>query len=298
MIYMSIKGVIIKGVGGLYTVKTARSLIACSPRGVFRKTGQTLLAGDYVEIVKIDDEVNRDDSYRIENVLPRKNQLLRPPVANVDQLVIVASICEPNFNPQLVDIMTVLAEYNDMEPIVVITKTDLMTAQKWREVYESAGFKCICTDNVHENIVELERILNGKISAFSGNSGVGKTTLLNALAPGLNEKTGEISDKLGRGRHTTRVSEIFDIGDDTYIIDTPGFSSVDINVVQPMECAELQHCFPDFEEYIFNCKFNNCVHVGEIGCAVKAAVEAGKIAESRYGSYLNFYKSLNERVLW
>ena len=290
---MLIKGQIIKGVGGLYTVASENETVKCKAKGKFRKEKITPLVGDYVTV-----SVNGSDDSVIETIEPRKNKLVRPPVANIDKLFIVISVAKPLPNTAIIDKMTVLAEKNNIKPVIVITKTDLMDAESLKEIYESTGYKvytfsdvdCCSTD-------EIIKELDGCLCAFTGNSGVGKTTLINALSNGLNLETGEISDKLGRGRHTTRQAEIFSIGNG-FVIDTAGFSSIDFVNDNVILAEDLQYYFNEFSDYVNQCKFTGCSHTGDKGCKICEMVETGVISTSRYESYCLMYNELKNIKKW
>ncbi|MBR2716021.1 MAG: ribosome small subunit-dependent GTPase A [Ruminococcus sp.] len=291
---MSIVGIIIKITGGFYYVESGEKTYECKARGVFRKKGFTPLVGDIVTI-----DVPDDDSFSsIVSIKERKNSLIRPALANLDLLVIVSSVVEPNVNTYIIDKMISAAVNKDIEPIVVFSKTDLKSCDEYVDIYNKAGIKTVEYSSVNKNGLEqIKSYLNGKISAFAGNSGVGKSTLLNALFPDLELKTGEISDKLGRGRHTTRTVELFKCFGG-YVADTPGFSTVDLDRYELIKKDELQYCFPEFSEYIGECKFTSCAHVCEKGCAVIDAVERGIIHKSRHDSYVRMYNEVKDIKDW
>ena len=287
-------GIIIKITGGFYYVEVDDTVFECKARGVFRKRGCTPLVGDYVTI-----DVPENDGYAsISTIKERKNSLVRPALANLDVLVIVSSVVEPTVNTYIIDKMISAAVDKDIEPVVVFSKTDLQDCTEYLEIYRKAGIKAIEYSSVTKNGVdEIEKVLSGKVSAFSGNSGVGKSTLLNALFPHLELKTGEISDKLGRGRHTTRTVELFKCFGG-YVADTPGFSTVDLDRYEIIRKENLQYCFPEFSDYIGECKFTSCAHICEKGCAVIAAVEEGKISKSRHESYIRMYNEVKDIKDW
>lgn len=277
---MKSDGIIIKGIGGFYYVETSEGIFECKARGVFRKSGTKPLAGDRVQI-----SINDNAENTIEKIYDRKNSLDRPPVANVDKLFIVSSVCEPKPVLLIIDRLTALAVINNIEPIVVFTKTDLDDASRYVEIYKKAGIKAFAVSCVNRDGVEaIKNELKGCISAFCGNTGVGKSSLLNAIDDSLSLKTGEISDKLGRGRHTTRHSEMIKI-EDGYVADTPGFSSFDIEENEIILKDDLPYAFKEFEEYIGQCKFTSCLHVKDKGCRILQAVEDGDIPVSRHESY-------------
>ena len=290
---MLLKGQIIKGVGGLYTVKTANDTVLCKAKGKFRKERITPRVGDYVTV-----SVNGNNDNVIEEIEQRKNKLVRPPVANIDKLIIVISVTKPLPNTAVIDKMTVLAEKNNISPVIVITKTDLMDAQELKEIYSRTGYNVYTFSDVDNcNTDEIIKEFDNCLCAFTGNSGVGKTTLINALSGGLNLETGEISDKLGRGRHTTRQAEIFEIGNGL-VIDTAGFSSIDFVDDNKILAEDLQYYFNEFSEYINQCRFTGCSHMGDKGCKVCEMVENGIISPSRYESYKLMYNELKNIKKW
>ena len=290
---MAIDGVILKGIGGFYYVKTDEGVFECKAKGKFRKEKISPLAGDKVSITVRDDEENT-----IDEIYERKNFLIRPPVANIDKLFIVVSATKPKPNTVIIDKMTILAEKNDITPVIIITKTDLACAEELKEIYKSTGY------NVYsfsiEDFSELDAIkaeLKGSLCAFTGNSGVGKSTLINALSGDLELETGEISDKLGRGRHTTRQAEIFPVGEGL-VIDTAGFSSIDFTTDNRIYSDELQYYFNEFAEHINDCRFNGCRHMGDKGCKVCELVENGVISRSRHDSYKTIYEEIKVNKKW
>ncbi len=287
-------GKIIKGIGGFYYVDTGNEIYECKARGNFRKQGISPLVGDNVEI-----SVNDNAENTINTIYPRKNELIRPPLANLDQLFIVSSLVEPKINTVIIDNLTAIAEYKKIEPIIVITKTDLdASAEKYRQIYESAGFNVvICNNTTGEGSEEIRKLLNNKCSAFTGNTGVGKSTLLNNIFPDLELKTGEISKKLGRGKHTTRHCELFKT-DNGYIADTPGFSSLEFKQIEKILKDDLPYCFREFEEYIGYCKFSTCTHTNDKGCAIIDAVNDGKISKTRHESYISMYNEVKNIKEW
>ncbi|MDL2325434.1 ribosome small subunit-dependent GTPase A [Ruminococcaceae bacterium OttesenSCG-928-A16] len=282
-------GVIYKGIGGFYYVKTADGqMVECKPRGIFRKTGQKPVAGDKVALVEEAGTITMDE------ILPRRNVFVRPPIANVDQFVVVASTVEPTPSFLVIDKLTAVALDNDAQPLLVVTKTDLATAQPFVDAYGKSGIDLLAVNaETGEGLAELHQHLAGKLSVLCGNSGVGKSTLLNALLPQLSRETAEISQKLGRGRHTTREVEIFDLPSGQ-IADTPGFASLDLQRAAPIVKENLQFAFPEIEKRMQNCKFTGCAHIAEQGCAVRQAAFAGEISESRYNSYVTLYQEAKE----
>lgn len=289
-----IKGKIVKGIGGFYYVDCDNEIIECKARGSFRKQGMTPLVGDDVEISVFDNSENA-----IEKILPRKNELIRPPLANLDTLFIVASIVDPKINTLILDNLIAVAEYKHIEPIIVFTKIDLdASARDYKNIYDKAGFKTILCDNTNGlGADEIRAMLNGKCSAFTGNTGVGKSSLLNNIFPELNLATGETSKKLGRGKHTTRHCELFKV-DGGYIADTPGFSSLDFQRCEKIMKDDLPYCFREFDEYLPYCKFSTCTHTCDKGCTVVEAVEQGKISTSRHNSYVSMYNEVKDVKQW
>ena len=288
------EGLILKGIGGFYYVETAEGVLECKARGSFRKENRTPLAGDRVTVTKTADGVGV-----VDEILPRRNCLVRPPIANVDQLAIVASVAEPKPNVLLLDKLIAVAENNDIEPLVVITKSDLEDTASLEAIYRKAGFPAFVVTNTDGGTAAaLTEHLTGKITAFTGNSGVGKSSLLNVIDPTLSRETGEISKKLGRGRHTTRSVTLFPLSGGGYLADTPGFSALDMERTQPIDKDALFDCFREFAPYFGNCRFTGCSHVHEPDCAIRTAVEQGEIAASRYESYTAMYEEAKLRKPW
>lgn len=289
-----LNGIITKITGGFYYVEADTCLYECKARGIFRKRGCTPLVGDYVTI-----DVPEGDGYcSVVSIKERKNSLVRPALANLDVLIIVSSVVEPAVNTYIIDKMICAAVDKGIEPVVVFSKTDLSPCDEYLEIYRKAGIRAIEYSSVtNKGLEEIKEVLKSGISAFSGNSGVGKSTLLNALFPELSLKTGEISDKLGRGRHTTRTVELFKCYDG-YVADTPGFSTVDLDRYEIIRKDDLQYCFPEFTDYIGECKFTSCAHVCEKGCAVIEAVENGIIPVSRHESYVRMYNEVKDLKDW
>lgn len=297
---MQREGRIVSSIGGFYYVEAANleetenCIYECRARGIFRKNKITPLVGDIVTI-----DLLEEGKGALSVVAERRNQLVRPPVANVDQLVIVIAVADPSPVALVIDQMIAIAEKNDIEPVIVINKTDLGDAAIWEETYRKAGFPVVALSALDDASVEpLRHLLTGKISAFTGNSGVGKSSLLNALYPELALETGEISQKLGRGRHTTRTVTLYRLPEGGYIADTPGFSSLDMERAQPLLKDELPDCFREFADYIGECRFTSCAHVKEKDCAIRQAVDEGKIARSRYDSYVELYEQVKDKEEW
>ncbi len=286
-------GLIIKALSGFYYVKVGETLLTCRARGIFRKTGETPLVGDRVIV---EEEKGQGT---VQSILPRKNRFLRPAVANIDALVILASRAIPVTEPFLVDRMTVLALRQQVEPIVCVNKLDLARPDSLARIYRSVGFPVVCTSaETGEGIEELRQLIKGKTVAFTGNSGVGKSAILHRMCPELQIETGEVSQKLGRGRHTTRHVELYPIGEEAYVMDTPGFSSFDLEMTEPLDKEELPDCFPEFRPYLGKCRFTDCSHRREPDCAVLEALSAGMIQPTRHQSYLRLYEAAEKIKPW
>jgi len=283
-----------KSIGGFYYVRSGEKEFECKARGSFRKKGSSPVVGDRVVF-----SVPEDDGYcAIEELLPRKNKLLRPALCNIDALVIVCSTVDPLPNFQVIDKMTAAAVNNHMEPVIVVSKNDIKNGDEVARIYRSAGFEVFqCAPGDGDETARLLAFLQGKVTAFIGNSGVGKSTLLNSLFPTLSLRTGQISEKLGRGRHTTRVVELFAL-EGCYVADTPGFSTVDLQRYEIIDKNELQYCFPEFEPYLGQCQFTSCAHVCEKGCAVLDALREGSIEPSRHDSYVAMYNEVKDIKHW
>ena len=275
--------VILKNIGGFYYVKSGDEVIECKAKGKFRNLSLSPVAGDIVD-TEFDGSTNV-----ITKIYPRKNKFIRPPFANLDLLVLVISTVDPAPNYLVIDKMCAIAENKDVQVIMVITKTDMAEYENIRSVYAKAGFKVFYTGTDDDGqLEEIRREMQGKLCVFSGNSGVGKSTLLNKLFPHLSLETGITSKKLGRGKHTTRRVEIFET-DGCMVADTPGFSSVELVDDNFISKDDLQYTFVEFAPYLGSCKFADCRHINEIGCAVKGAVDRGEIPQSRYESYKALY---------
>ncbi|OCA89670.1 ribosome small subunit-dependent GTPase A [Bacillus sp. FJAT-27986] len=287
------EGKIIKALSGFYYVADEGQIIQCRGRGVFRKQKVTPLVGDTV----IYQAENPTDGYIME-IKERQNELVRPPISNVDQAILVFSAAEPDFSTSLLDRFLVLVESKNIAPIICISKMDLLEPEEKKRIHEYAdqyraiGYDVILTSSLEEaGVSELMPFLRGKISVFAGQSGVGKSSLLNVLDPSLNLKTNIISSHLGRGKHTTRHVELIDLGDGL-LADTPGFSSLEFTEI---EAEELPGCFPEIRERSSECKFRGCLHVKEPKCAVKHGVEIGEIQKYRYEHYLQFLEEIKDR---
>lgn len=283
------KGVVVKAVAGFFTVDDGAETRVCKARGVFRKRGVTVLVGDDVEYEPVGDEGV------ITNVLPRRTELVRPPIANVHQAILVASVGSPEFQSLLLDRMLVMVEAAELTPIVVISKADLAQLGEIDDIkaaYQVSGYRIIPV-SVHTGlgIADVRDALHDKISVLAGASGVGKSSLANALYPGLRLKMGEVSEKLGRGKHTTRHMELFRIDANSWLADTPGFSQLDL----PVDSTVLRHAFPEFSTFAEDCGYRRCLHTEEDDCAVKQAVANGFINDSRYAHYRTMLQEIQAR---
>ena len=287
------EGRILRSLSGFYDVQTPGGLITCRARGILRKAGNSPLTGDLVEI-----SVEKGKGM-VERILPRKNHFIRPAVANVDALVVFAANVNPVTEPFLIDRVAAIAGDQNVDVYLCVNKCDLDPAFDLVRIYRHAGFPVICTSaETGEGVQELRSLLEGKLTAFTGNSGVGKSSILNRLSPELKLETGEVSEKLGRGRHTTRPVELYRLGENTYVADTPGFSSFDTDQMELILKENLQYAFPDFGSFIGKCRFDDCSHRREPDCAVRGAVEAGDIERSRYESYLKLYEKSSQIKAW
>ena len=287
------RGRILRSISGFYDVQTDGKLITCRARGIFRKNGETPLTGDLVEI-----SVEKGKGM-VEKILPRKNRFVRPAVANVDALVVFAANVTPVTEPFLIDRVAAIAGDQEVPVILCVNKCDLDPAETLTGIYRRAGFTVICASaETGEGVEELRSLIRGKLVAFTGNSGVGKSSILNRLCPELKLPVGEVSEKLGRGRHTTRHVELYRLAEDTYVADTPGFSSFDTDQMDVILKENLQYAFPDFGAFIGKCQFHDCSHRKEPGCAVTAALAAGEIEPTRYDSYLRLYEKASLIKEW
>lgn len=285
-------GRILRSLSGFYDVQTEDGVVTCRARGVLRK-GTPPLTGDMVEI-SVD-----GGKGMVEKILPRKNSFIRPAVANIDALVVFAANANPVTEPFLIDRVAAIAGDQEVPVILCVNKCDLDPAVDLNRIYKNAGFTVICASaETGEGVEQLRSLIAGKLTAFTGNSGVGKSSMLNRLCPELALPTGEVSEKLGRGRHTTRHVELYRLGEDTLVADTPGFSSFDTDQMEVILKENLQYAFPDFGRFIGNCQFHDCSHRKEPGCAVTAAVAAGGIEPSRYDSYLRLYEKASQIKEW
>ena len=286
-------GRILRSLSGFYDVQTETGMVTCRGRGSLRKAHQTPLTGDMVEIT-----VEKGKGM-VEKILPRRNCFVRPAVANVDALVVFAANVNPVTEPFLIDRVAAIAGDQEVEVILCVNKCDLDPAVDLVRIYQNAGFTVISASaETGQGVAELRELLQGKLTAFTGNTGVGKSSMLNRLAPDLQLATGEVSEKLGRGRHTTRHVELYRLDEETYVADTPGFSSFDTDQMDVILKENLQYSFPDFAPFIGDCQFHDCSHRQEPGCAVRQALEEGKVEKTRYDSYLKLYEKASQIKLW
>ena len=288
------QGKIVKGIAGFYYVHVAGSgVYECKAKGIFRKAGIKPLVGDDAEIEILDE---KDMEGNITEILPRKNELIRPAVANIDQALVVFAVKEPDPHFNLLDRFLVMMERKDIPAVLCFNKADdgrEAEAEELRRIYEGCGCTVLFTSaKEKKNIERLRELLSGKTTAIAGPSGVGKSSLINLLQDHTQMETGSISRKIARGKHTTRHAELIVIGEGSYIMDTPGFSSLYVN---DFEKEDLKYCFPEFSPYEGKCRFNGCDHIHEPGCAVKEAVEEGRIHKIRYRDYEEMYRELKER---
>ena len=286
-------GRIIRSLSGFYDVQTPEGIVTCRGRGSLRRSGESPLTGDIVEIT------SEKGKGMVEKILPRKNSFVRPAVANIDALVVFAANVNPVTEPFLIDRVAAIAGDRDVPVYLCINKCDLDPALDLVKIYQNAGFTVITASaETGEGVEQLRQLIQGKLTAFTGNSGVGKSSILNRLCPELELPTGEVSEKLGRGRHTTRHVELYSLGEDTYVADTPGFSSFDTDQMDVILKENLQYAFPDFGRYLSDCQFRDCSHRREPGCAVRAALENGHIEKTRYDSYLKLYEKASQINVW
>lgn len=282
-------GTIIKAIGGLYTVESPSGVFDFRARGIFRNRGQSPMVGDRVQV----------KNGVIDQLLPRKNNLIRPPLANLDQLLFVVSMYKPAPNLLLLDKFIAIAEYKQIAPILVVTKADLEDPAPLVEIYQKAGIPVYVVEYAIPRTVDaVAACLRGKVSAFTGNSGAGKSTLLNAIDASLQLETGSISEKLGRGRHTTRHAQLYPVQGGGYVADTPGFSTFETNQYDIIRKEELAGCFREFVPYLGQCRFQDCSHTAERNCALRQAVEDGEIPRSRYESYCRMFEEAKELKEW
>ena len=286
-------GTIIRALSGFYDVDTGSGIIRCRARGKLRKLGITPLVGDQAIFQ------SSGDSGYLQEILPRRNSFIRPAVANVDVLVMMGCQVNPVTEPFLIDRVAAIAAAQGVETLLLLTKCDLDPADALYAIYQQAGIPVLRTSaETGLGVEEVRQRLKGKLAAFTGNSGVGKSSLLNCLAPELALAVGEVSDKLGRGRHTTRHVQLYALGGGTFVADTPGFSSFDTERMDLVLKENLQYAFPDFAPYLGNCQYRDCAHLKEPGCAVRQALAEGKIEESRYESYERLYARASQLHAW
>ncbi len=288
------EAVIIRSLSGFYSVRCGEQTLECRAKGVFRNKGISPLVGDRVEVQDIG-----GGKGVVSAILPRRNAFVRPAVANVDLLVFVASAVIPVTDPFLIDRVAAIAECADCGFAICINKSDLDRGDSIAAIYENSGYPVLRTSaETGQGIEDLRNVLQGKICALTGNTGVGKSSLLNALAPELLLNVGEVSRKLGRGRHTTRHVELFALDVSTFVADTPGFASFDLELMDPIPKEELQYAFPEFRPFIGQCRFRDCAHLKEPGCAVLQAVEAGTVHPSRHAGYARLYELSSQYKDW
>ncbi len=288
------QGKIIRGIAGFYYVHVPEiGILECKAKGIFRKNKLKPLVGDLVEVSVLDEENKKGN---IDEVLERKNELIRPAVANIDQAVVIFAVKKPEPNLNLLDRFLIMMQQKEIPCILVFNKSDLATEeekQKLQECYKNSGCEILfISAKQDQGMEEVKKLLVGKTSTVAGPSGVGKSSLINKLQSGVNMETGSISEKIERGKHTTRHTEFIPIGEDTFIMDTPGFSSL---AVFDMEKEDLEQFYPEFDEYRENCRFNGCSHTHEPGCQVKEAIEEGNISKERYENYKLIYEELKNR---
>ena len=288
------QGKIIKGIAGFYYVDVVESgIYECKAKGIFRKEKRKPLVGDNVEIEILNEE---EKTGNLVQIYERKNELIRPAAANVDQALVIFAVRQPDPNYVLLDRFLIAMEQQEIPVIICFNKRDLAKQQELEamcRIYEGCGYHILTTSaSCEEGIETVRELLEGKTTVVAGPSGVGKSSLTNLLQEEISMETGEISKKLKRGKHTTRHSQLLTVGEHTYLMDTPGFSSM---FVEGMEKEELHQFFPEFREYEGTCRFQGCVHVHEPGCLVKEAVEEGKLSSQRYENYVSFYEELKEK---
>ena len=288
------EGRIQKALSGFYYVDIGTEILTCRARGKFRKDGQSPLVGDRVAVR----ELGNGEGF-VEAILPRKNAFTRPAVANIDQLVVIGSAAIPQTDPFLIDRVAAIAALKYCQVIILLNKCDLDPADELYNIYTAAGFQTLrISAETGEGLEDLKPLIAGKVSAFTGNSGVGKSSILNALDDQVDLATGDVSEKLGRGRHTTRHVELFRLGCGAVVADTPGFSSFDVDRMELMRKEELARCFPEFAPYVDQCQFQDCAHVKEKGCAVLAALKRGEIQPTRHASYVRLYEQAKAIPDW
>ena len=287
-------GRIVKALSGFYYVETEDgALTECRARGRFRKEGLSPLVGDLVHFSR------EGSSASVEEILPRRNAFVRPAIANLDLLVVFAAGVTPVTEPFLIDRICAIAGNQNVPVVICVNKCDLDRGENLATIYEKAGYTTVCTSaETGEGVAELGRLLQGKLAAFTGNSGVGKSSILNRLDAQLKLDVGEVSEKLGRGRHTTRHVALYHLPGGAWVADTPGFSSFDTERMDLVLKENLQFAFQDFAPYVGKCQFNDCAHVAEPGCAIRQALAQGEIKPTRYDSYLKLYEKAKEYKPW
>jgi len=286
------EGIIFKATGGFYYVESGAGTVECRARGRFRLENITPLVGDRV----VFNPTERGKGF-LTDILERKNAFIRPPIANIDKMVIVASGAIPVTDPYLIDRMTAISCKNDCEAVICINKCDLDPGKRLFDIYSSAGYITVKTSaETGEGLAELQQTISGAVCAFTGNSGVGKSSILNAIEPGFRITVGDVSKKLGRGRHTTRHVELYKLSNGAIVADTPGFSAFGTEHLALKE--ELQHLFPDFAPFTGGCRFLDCAHIKEPGCGILDAAQSGKISKSRWESYVKLYEQAAEYREW
>lgn len=288
------QGRIIKGIAGFYYVKCCDwNIYECKAKGIFRKDGRKPLVGDEVLMDVIDEKERLGN---ITELLERRNELIRPAVANIDQALVIFAAASPKPNLGLLDRFLIQMEYKGIETVICFNKEDLAQEEereRLRSIYQSAGYRVLFISALNQKGIEqVKEVLKGKVTTVAGPSGVGKSTLVNCLQKEIVMETGEISAKIARGKHTTRHSQLMEIDRDTYIFDTPGFSSLSVSELLP---EELQSCFPEFRQYEGQCRFLGCAHIHEPGCGVKEALAAGAVSRERYEDYVNLYAECKNR---
>ena len=285
-------GRIIKQTGGFYYVDCGDQVIECRARGVFRKDGVTPLVGDIADV-----EMTAGGKGFVTALHERKNSMVRPAVANIDLLLMIISIVDPAPNLQIIDKMLAIAEHKNIDAAIIVTKADRADTSEICELYRSAGYTVVSLNSLADSPKEVEKLIDGKLCVLTGNTGAGKSTLLNAIDPALSIKTGETSQKLGRGRHTTRTTELYPLCGGL-IADTPGFSAIETMQMELIKKDELELCYREFEPYLGQCRFTGCSHTKEKGCAVLQALDAGEIAASRHRSYCDMYEEAKQIKDW
>lgn len=287
-------GIILKALSSFYYVENDGVIYECKARGNFRKSRISPLVGDKVEF-----DITEGEKGIVNSILPRKNALVRPNVANIDKLFIVSSYSTPAPNAFIIDKIAAIAEYNDIEPIIVFNKCDMGDFSSWENIYKNAGFKTFTVSaEKGEGIDKILLELEGSVSAFTGNSGVGKSSILNCIFGNKNIETGAVSEKLGRGRHTTRHIEAYRLKNGGIVVDTPGFSSLDYTSRDYEFKENLANYFRDFGDSIYECKFSTCSHTKESGCGVLRAVEEGRIEKTRHNSYIELFEEMKDLKPW